>query len=189
MPVGDGETVRMALDALVQGLRVFASPTGARASILLMTGGIVVLGFLFLAFLFRSAIVGDIASAAHGRALHPRVMLPPESSAAGPPRAAPHDFAAGRAAGRASRPSLDGVFRLLADEGDPARLLRSDATRKVVRVYGASSSCERVRGVLAGGFESLTGKLAKVEETECRARGAPWCEFEVRHAVMLRVVR
>ena len=37
MAIGDGAIVRAALDALVTLLRTFASPTGARGSVLLMT--------------------------------------------------------------------------------------------------------------------------------------------------------
>jgi hypothetical protein len=196
---GDGSLVRAALDALVAVLRHFASPTGARGSVLMMMGGLVVLGFLFLAFVFRSAIVGDLAPlSASGRAPLPRARLPGESlraSEGGPAKRGGklHSFRDARtAARRSSAATVDAVMEALVDDGDDARILESDATRKRVRLYACAScdeerpDCDRERGLLAGGFESLTGQLAKVEEVACRRRGDPHCEFEVRHQVMVR---
>lgn len=192
---GDGTVVRSVLGALVGFLRDFASPTGSRGSILLMAGGLVVLGFLFLAFLFRSAIVGDLAPVANARAPIPRVALPPRPGAEGAP-AKPlgpsADFTAGREAGRGASSGLDGVFDVLRAQGSEARILESGALRKRVRLYRCAScaagaarkrgGCDHERGILAGGFEALTGELAKVHETACAAMGAEHCEFEVQHA-------
>lgn len=189
MAIGDGEIVRVVLDAMVAFLRGFASPTGARGSVLLMTGGLVVLGFLFLAFLFRSAIVGDLAPIANANRPLARALLPPRWSPGAAPAAASGDeFSRARALARKAHPTLDGVFALLAKEGAQVRVMQSGATRKLVRVYASALPCERVRGLLAGGFESLTGELAKVDEVHCRAMGSSCCEFDVRHAVVLRMI-
>ncbi|MFA5862336.1 MAG: V4R domain-containing protein [Candidatus Thermoplasmatota archaeon] len=197
MAVGDGAFVRAILDAVVEFLRHFASPTGARGSVLLMKGGLVVLGFLFLAFVFRSAIVGDLAPTANGRTPLPRSRLPWESLWTTPARgqSVARDFTAARQAGRASpAPTLDAVIEMVLDQGNDARIIESDATRKRVRFYQCAScgtvggaDCERERGLLAGGFEALTGCLAKVEETACRRRGAAYCEFEVKHQALVQV--
>ena len=200
MALGDGAVVRAVLDALVEFLGRFASPTGARGSILLMTGGLVVLGFLFLAFTFRSAIVGDVASTANGRGRMPRVKDPPTGTVVVARVQSPipdaEAFADGRLHGRKPRADLDLALEALAQSGSDARILESNATRKRVRLYrcgscangDAGEGCERERGFLAGAFETLTGQLAKVEEVACASKGAPYCEFEVRHAVMIRVV-
>ena len=201
MAFGDGTIVRQVLGAVVGFLRDFAAPTGSRGSILLMAGGLVVLGFLFLAFLFRSAIVGDLAPVANARAPIPRVALPPRPGAdAAPTTAKPlprtADFTSGRERGREATEGLDGVFEVLRAQGTEARILESGALRKRVRVYrcascaaGVSSQrggCDHERGILAGGFEALTGELAKVHETACAAHGADHCEFEVHHAPLRR---
>lgn len=200
MALGDGAVVRAVLDALVEFLGRFASPTGARGSILLMSGGLVVLGFLFLAFTFRSAIVGDLAPTANGRARMPRVKDPPTGTVLVAPVQLPAPdadaFGDGRLHGRRPRRDLDEAMEALAQIGSDARVLESNATRKRVRLYrcgscaagDASVGCERERGFLAGVFEALTGQLAKVEEVACAAKGAPYCEFEVRHAVIMRVI-
>jgi hypothetical protein len=196
---GDGAVVRSVLGAIVGFLRDFASPTGSRGSILLMAGGLVVLGFLFLAFLFRSAIVGDLAPVANARAPIPRVALPPRPGAEpGKPLRAGLDFGAGRETGRGAAEGVDSVFDVLRSQGSEARILESGALRKRVRLYGCAScaaglaskrgGCDHERGILAGGFEALTGELAKVHETACVAAGADHCEFEVQHAP-LRSVR
>jgi hypothetical protein len=200
---GDGTIVRSVLGAVVGFLRDFASPTGSRGSILLMAGGLVVLGFLFLAFLFRSAIVGDLAPVANARAPIPRILLPPRPGAdtAAPAPAKPRagaDFTAGRETGRGAALGIDSVFEVLRAQGSEARILESGALRKRVRIYACAScaagvsskrgGCDHERGILAGGFESLTGELAKVHETACVAAGADHCEFEVQHAP-LRSVR
>ena len=213
MTFGDGAIVRKVLGAFVSFLHDFAAPTGARGSILFMAGGLVVLGFLFLAFLFRSAIVGDLAPVANARAPIPRVALPPhadapvtpkpaakpaaKAAAAAPAKTAaapgPADFTTGRKQGREGAEALDGVFDVLRAQGSEARILESGALRKRIRVYrcascasGRPGGCEHERGILAGGFEALTGDLAKVHETACKAAGAPYCEFEVQHAPLRR---
>lgn len=201
MVLGDGAFVRVILDALVDFLHRFASPTGARGSILMMSGGLVVLGFLFLTFTFRSAIVGDLAPVANARAPIPRVHLPPTGRVLVSPVQAPlHDmdaFGDGRILGRKPRSGIDAHFEALEQLGCVLRMTEGGATRKRVRLYRCPScadgegahGCERERGFLAGAFEAMTGQLAKVEEVECASRGAAYCEFEVRHAVLLRVVR
>lgn len=198
MAIGDGAFVRAVLDGIVTFLRHFASPTGARGSVLLMTGGLVVLGFLFLAFVFRSAIVGDLAPAANGRAPLPRTRLPGESARLAPPRrqAPARDFRAARQAGRgAPAPTLDAVIETLMDHGSDPRVIDSAATLKRIRFYrcasctgGQAADCDRERGLLAGGFEALTGQLAKVEESACVRKGAPYCEFEVKHNALVRLM-
>lgn len=200
MALGDGAVVRSMLEAVLDFLRRFASPTGARGSILLMTGGLVVLGFLFLVFTFRSAVVGDLAPSANGRAPLPRVKEPPTGRVAVGTRAAPvadaDAFPDGRLLGRKPRRDLDEALDALCALGSEARVLESGATRKRVRLYRCAScasgegahGCERERGFLAGAFEAITGQLAKVEEVACASRGHPYCEFEVRHAVVLRVM-
>ena len=200
MALGDGAVVRAVLEAIVDFLGRFASPTGARGSILLMTGGLVVLGFLFLVFTFRSAVVGDLAPVANARAPLPRVKEPPPGqpvvAKAPAPVANADAFGDGRLLGRKPRRNLDEALDALDAMGSEARILESGATRKRIRLYRCAScasgegahGCEQERGFLAGAFEGLTGKLAKVEETQCASRGAPYCEFEVRHAVILRVV-
>lgn len=201
MTFGDGSIVRQFLGAIVAFLRDFAAPTGARGSILLMAGGLVVLGFLFLAFLFRSAIVGDLAPVANARAPIPRISLPPRPDAEPAPSAAKArpvaDFPTGRKQGREGAAGLDGIFDVLRAQGCEARILESGGMRKRVRLYRCAScaagvskragGCEQERGILAGGFESLTGELAKVHETACMAGGAPYCEFEVQHAPLRTV--
>lgn len=201
MAVGDGAGVRALLDVLVELLRRFASPTGARASILLMTGGLVVLGFLFLTFTFRSAIVGDVAPVANARAPIPRSKVPPTGRPAVARVAAPvldsHAFSDGRILGRKDRRDVDAHLDALAQLGADPRVIESGATRKLVRLYRCGScaagdgagGCERERGFLAGAFEAITGQLAKVDEVQCASRGGAYCEFEVRHAVVLRVMR
>lgn len=192
MVVGDGAIVRAGLAAVLDFLHRFAAPTGERGSILLMSGGLIVLGFLFIAFLFRSAIVGDLAPVANGRAPTPRARLPPRTDVPlAPTRPLPRDpFAAGREAGRAAEPALDLALDKLQALGADARIIQSSVQWKRVRLYrclscqhGASADgCEHERGLLAGAFESLSGDLVKVHETRCHGRGEPFCEFEIRHA-------
>ena len=200
MALGDGAFVRAALEAIIDFLGRFASPTGARGSILLMTGGLVVLGFLFLVFTFRSAVVGDLAPIANARAPLPRVKDPPSGRVVVAQVAAPvpdgDAFGDGRLLGRKPRGNVDEALDALAALGSDARILESDATRKRIRLYRCAScangdgahGCERERGFLAGTYEAMTGQLAKVDEVLCASRGDPYCEFEVRHAVLLRVV-
>ena len=197
MAVGDGSMVRAGLDAVLDLLHKFAAPTGERGSILLMSGGLIVLGFLFLAFLFRSAIVGDLAPVANARLPAPRAILPPLSQPVVALRTIPANaFDAGREAGRTSSPLIDRAFEQLRKNGVDARILQSNMHWKHVRVYACAScarehnapGCEFERGLLAGSFESMTGDLAKVHETACAARGDPFCEFEVRHAPVMEVV-
>lgn len=195
MAVGDGSFVRAGLDALLGVLHKFAAPTGERGSILLMSGGLIVLGFLFLAFLFRSAIVGDLAPVANGRIAAPRALLPP--SASDPPlarRAIPSEaFDAGRELGRKGGGVVDRGFEQLRTNGVDARILQSNMHWKHIRLYDCAScaqresarGCEFERGLLAGMFESMSGDLAKVHETACAARGDAYCEFEIRHARLL----
>ena len=206
MAFGDGAIVREVLGAIVGFLRDFAAPTGSRGSILLMAGGLVVLGFLFLAFLFRSAIVGDLAPVANARAPIPRVALPPRPGHEGAAPPAPMgakplakgaDFTSGRERGREATEGLDGIFEVLRAQGTEARILESGALRKRVYVYRCAScasgvsrqrgGCDHERGILAGGFEALTGELAKVHETACASAGADHCEFEVHHAPLRRL--
>ena len=184
---GDGTVVRAVLDALLDALHRVAQPTGARGSVLLMTGGLIVLGFLFVSFLFRSAIVGDLATSAHTRVGTPNALLP---DATRPARARPIGFEAARERGREARGSFDATLDALRAHGLDARVVRSGADWKVVRAYACAScdadesvlGCEHERGLLAGAFETLTGGLAKAHEVACRRDGAPHCEFEVRHA-------
>lgn len=161
-----------------------------------MTGGLVVLGFLLLAFVFRSAIVGDLAPIANARAPTPRARLPPPPASARVPvrPLPPKPFAAGREAGRGAPPTLEGAFETLLMHGADARLLESDGARKRVRLYQCltcqhgrhAGGCEHERGLLAGAFEAMTGDLAIAEEVACRGRGDEHCEFEVRHAPLRR---
>lgn len=163
-----------------------------------MSGGLIVLGFLFLAFLFRSAIVGDLAPVANARAPTPRALLPPPPApASAPVRALPgRPFDAGREAARAGGWSLDRALDAFRENGVDPRVMQSAAHWKRVRLYRcltcaharAGSGCEYERGLLAGAFEALTGDLAKVHETTCAGAGAPFCEFEVRHAPLLEAV-
>lgn len=189
---GDGAIIRAGLDALLDLLGKFAAPTGERGSVLLMSGGLIVLGFLFLAFLFRSAIVGDLAPVANARAPTPRILPPPRDTRAPlAARAIPQRaFDAGRSAGRGAEPALDAAFDHLREQGADARVLQSNAHWKRVRIYRCSScqhgvrECEYERGLLAGAFERITGELAKVHESACAAQGAAFCEFDVRHAAI-----
>lgn len=188
--------MRAGLDQIVEFLRLFASPTGARASVLMMTGGLVVLGFLFLVFVFRSTIVGDIAPRANGRRIMARARLPLPAPLA-PTRGAPErpSFQSARQLGRSAKPTLDSVFETFLKNGVDARIIQSQATWKRIRVYRCPScaaeldACESERGLIAGAFETLTSQLAKVEETACVAHGAAYCEFDVRHATLVRVMR
>lgn len=192
MVLGDGAIVRAGLDAILELLRNVAQPTGARASVLMMSGGLIVLGFLFLAFLFRSAIVGDLAPVANARAPTPRAALPPRADRVAPARSLPRGaFHAGRSIGRdATR--LDAAFDLLRTQGVEARILQSNEHWKLVRLYRCltcaheanARGCEFERGLIAGAFEALTGDVVKVHETACRTAGFQHCEFEVRHAVL-----
>lgn len=196
MVVGDGAIIRAGLDALLDVLHKFAAPTGERGSVLLMSGGLIVLGFLFLAFLFRSAIVGDLAPVANARLPAPRVVLPPTSPPLVQLELPPRPFESGREAGRAASPVVDRAFEHVAKHGADARIVQSSANWKRVRVYGCTTcaskrgrrGCEYERGLLAGAFEALTGDLAKVHEIACASRGDPHCEFEVRHAALPEVV-
>ena len=197
MAVGDGSMVRAGLDAVLDLLHKFAAPTGERGSVLLMSGGLIVLGFLFLAFLFRSAIVGDLAPVANARLPTPRAILPPMSEPVVALRSIPPDaFDAGREAGRTSSPLIDRAFEQLRKNGVDARILQSNMHWKLVRAYACAScaqgeharGCEFERGLLAGAFESMTGDLAKVHETACAARGDAYCEFEIRHARILEAI-
>jgi len=195
--LGDGSFVRAGLTGLVDFLHRYAAPTGARGSVLLMTGGLVVLGFLFTAFLFRSTIVGDLAPVANARRPLPRAILPGEKRRvdAPTPGVSPVPFEAARKLGHESGGSLDEAFDALALMGVEARILQSPATGKIVRLYRCAScasgqppiGCEHERGLLAGAFERVTGDLAKVHERACAAQGAPYCEFEVHHAPLVRL--
>jgi predicted hydrocarbon binding protein len=194
--LGDGSFVRDGLAAVVDFLHRYAAPTGARGSVMLMAGGLLVLAFLFTAFLFRSAIVGDLAPVANARRPLPRARLPGERprgviEARGAP---PVRFDAARRLGHEAATGLDEAFEEMAALGVDARIVQSRSTWKVVRVHRCASceagvaeaGCENERGLLAGVFERLTGDLAKVEEVACVAGGAAHCEFEIRHAALLR---
>ncbi|HWH09129.1 MAG TPA: 4-vinyl reductase, partial [Candidatus Thermoplasmatota archaeon] len=151
-------------------------------------------------FTFRSAVVGDLAPIANARAPLPRVKEPPAGrvvvAQAPAPVADADAFGDGRLLGRKPRADVDEALDALAALGSEARILESDATRKRIRLYRCAScasgegvhGCERERGYLAGAFEALSGQLAKVDEVACASRGEPYCEFEVRHALVLRVV-
>lgn len=192
MAIGDGAVVRAALDALLSALHRVAQPTGARGSVLLMTGGLIVLGFLFMSFLFRSAIVGDLASSAHARAPSPRALMPDARPIA---RARPLPFEAAREKGRSSPRALDAALDHVRVEGADARVIRSGVDWKIVRLFSCSScnagangaGCEHERGLIAGAFEAVAGDLAKVHEIACVSQGARHCEFEVRHAPIVAV--
>lgn len=121
--------------------------------------------FLFLALLFRSAIVGDLAPVANPRRPLPRARLPPSGAAMRArqtPRPAPtasakrDEFSVARALARKAHPTLDGAFALLAHEDADARVMQSAAMHELVRVYASRVPC---------------------------------CEFEVRHSVLVRAVR
>lgn len=190
----------------MRALHVVAAPTGTRGSILLMTGGLIVLGFLFLALLFRSSIVGDLAPVANARAPTPRVILPP-TLALPPSRALPgRPFERGRELGREAERRLDAALDHLRAQGADARLLRSGPATKHVRLYACVTcasvegkprpagsprtpphGCEFERGLLAGAFESLTAELATVQETSCAREGAAHCEFTIHHTPPLEV--
>ena len=186
--------MRAALEALVGFLKRFAAPTGARGSVLFMWGGLIIIGFLFLTFLFRSAIVGDLAPVANGRTPIPRALLPGKPAPGGVPALVPPAgkgarFEAGRAAARDVEGGLDQALATLHASGFDARILLSGRESKRLRAYRCPAcaaegegACEYARGLLAGAFEAVTGELAKVEETACRREGAPHCEFEGRHA-------
>lgn len=182
--------VRAGLELLLDALHQIAQPTGTRGSILLMSGGLIVIGFLFLALLFRSAIVGDLAPVANARAPVPRVALPP----IGPRRAVAtpahaRSFDEGRERGRKVKGPLDVALESLREHGLEVRLLHSGEMVKRVRLYGCgscgrASSCEFERGLLAGAFETLTKAPTRIHETRCAMSGAQHCEFEVHHAAM-----
>lgn len=194
LALGDGAIVRAFLEGLVDFLHRFASPTGARGSILLMSGGLIVLGFLFLALLFRSAVVGDLAPVANARAPIPRVHLPgrapPPKRAIAPPPPGARGFDAARAAGASAGSTLDEALDALRSAGLDARVVQSHASWKRLRLYRCGScdaqagDCERERGLLAGVFEGLTGQPVQVEEGSCRGAGFPACEFDVRHGAL-----
>lgn len=208
MVVGDGTIVRAALDALLGLLRNFAAPTGTRGSILLMSGGLIVLGFLFLAFLFRSAIVGDLAPVSNARVATPRSMLPSATASlvTVTPQIPAHAFDRGRDIGAKAPSTFDGAFDALRGHGVDARIMQSNGTWKRVRVYRCVSclasqrgtrewspipqaeGCEFERGLLAGALEAVTGDLVKAHETSCVARGDPYCEFDLRHVPVAEVV-
>lgn len=194
--IGDGAIVRAALEALVEFLKRFAAPTGTRGSVLFMWGGLIIIGFLFLTFLFRSAIVGDLAPVANARTPAPRVLLPgapPPANAEAIPapsgKRMRDPFDAGRLAGHdAGARTLDAALGAMHALGLDGRIIGSGPERKRFRAYACIScakgddTCEFERGLLAGTFETLGGKLAKVEEVACRRRGDAHCEFEIRHA-------
>lgn len=189
MVVGDGSLVRRSLDALVEFLRIFAQPTGARGSVVLMSGGLILLGFLFLAFVFRSAIVGDLAPIAHARPASPRAKLPPALAPRDPTRrGTPRAFEDGRDVGRGVPVALDDALDALRAQGLDARVLQTRDGWKRVRAYRcgtcdlAEARCDFERGLLAGAFETLSGDIPTVRETTCRSAGGLHCEFEVRHA-------
>lgn len=152
-----------------------------------MTGGLIVLGSLFLSFVFRSAIVGDLASAALARPPTQRAMLPGTTTA---PSALVRDFEAARERGRAAPARLDDALDHVRTQGVDARIVGSSAERKHVRVYGCAScargenelGCDHERGLLAGAFEAIGAELARVHETVCQRDGDAYCEFEVKHA-------
>lgn len=150
-----------------------------------MSGGLVVLGFLFLTFIFRSAIVGDIAATANERAPPPRARLPPESS---PPRlryAEADPFTSARQLGRKAEPDIDGALEAMGPLGlGEPRLLQVGPDWSHVRVYAqGAGACDGARGYLVGAFERIAGPPAKADEVACRSRGDKWCEFVVRHPV------
>ena len=199
MAFGDGEYIRTLLSAMLDVLHKFAAPTGTRGSVLLMAGGLVVLGFLFIAFVFRSAIVGDLAPVANARSPIPRVLLPPER--AQPLASVPLEratrrgedaFTTARAAARRAGPGLDAALDQLRGAGFDVRILHSDASSKLLRAYacpsclqsGDAPGCEHERGLLAGAFESATGAHAKVHEVACARAGAAHCEFVVEHGAL-----
>lgn len=200
--VGDGAFVRAALEGLIEVLKRFAAPTGARGSVLFMWGGLIIIGFLFITFLFRSAIVGDLAPVANARSPAPRVVLPGNRPPAGardlllPPQR-DRTFERGRAVGRDAGTRLDQALAALHAAGFDVRITLSGPQHKRIRAYrcpdgcgagGSVGSCEYARGLLVGAFEAVTGDVAKVEEIACSGAGAGHCEFDVRHAPLVQVV-
>lgn len=196
--LGDGALVRAALEALIDFLKNFAAPTGARGSVLFMWGGLIIIGFLFLTFLFRSAIVGDLAPIANARAPVPRTLLPGQPAPTSPARVNATrrgGFDMGRAASRDAVGTIDQTLAALSEAGLEVRVLQSRSGWKRLRAYacrscdtGDADDCEYERGLIAGAFEALSlGAVAKVDEVVCRRAGASHCEFEVEHARLVEV--
>lgn len=186
LPVGDGAIARAFLDLLVDFLRNYAGPTGARGSILLMAGGLVVLGFLFMIFIFRSAVVGDLASTSNQRGRAPSALMPPRQAPLRIAVGATDAFGEGRQMARQATGGLDEMLGAMTGLGLGApRILRARAENMHLRVYAegdaGGATCEQVRGYLVGALESLLGAPVKVDESACRASGAAHCEFMVRH--------
>lgn len=167
-------------------LRNYAGPTGARGSILLMAGGLVVLGFLFMIFIFRSAVVGDLAPVANQRDRPPAVLMPPEQPPMRIAVRAEDPFAEGRQMARRTTGGLEEALDGMASFGlGEPRILRARSDWMHVRVYAdgdaGGTTCEHVRGYLVGALERVVGAPVKVDESACRASGAPACEFVARH--------
>lgn len=154
-----------------------------------MSGGLVILGFLFMTFLFRSAVVGDVASEAHRRARTPSVVMPPARPPALSGAATGAPFDEGRARGRDAPPELDAALAQMPGLGfGDARILQARGEAMHVRIYASGpTACEHVRGYLVGSLERMYGAPVKVDETSCRDHGALHCEFLARHP--LREVR
>jgi hypothetical protein len=148
-----------------------------------MSGGLVVLGFLFLTFIFRSAIVGDLAPTANERGAPPTARMPPVE----PPYVrvpASHDeFSAARQLARKAPRSLDAALETMGAQGlGEPRILQATAESTRIRVYARGhGGCDAMRGYLVGAFEGLVGAPVKADEVACRRTGEPDCEFLLRH--------
>lgn len=150
----------------------------------MMSGGLVVLGFLFLIFIFRSAIVGDLAPTAHQRGPPPRAKMPPATpplvKQAGSGEAA---FSGARQLGRKAEPNLDTALNAmpLLGFGDP-RILDATPEWMRVRVYAnGQPACDAARGYLVGVLERAIGGPVKADEVECRHANTGHCDFVIRH--------
>ena len=75
-----------------------------------------------------------------------------------------------------------GQFRLVDFAADGRRLVvevQSSAFAEAFSRNASSSVCHLIRGVLGGLLSGLSGAEVRSAETNCLARGDPWCRFEV----------
>lgn len=161
-----------------------------------------VLNLVFLVWLFglvtlplwlypvgrRGARVRERLEAPHR---HPRPATSTSPSRLVRPWAPQRAFLDGLSASSGERPRrLDEIPRLLADRheiiGDLEEQPAADVAYRVnllelangQRVPGGAV-CAYDRGVVTGLFSALARTPVEVKETSCRARGAPWCTFDV----------
>lgn len=168
------------------------------ASLFLIVGGLVMLGLVVVLVVLRSFFpAGTPSKGLSQDRVDTRLEATPglAASEAQQPPIQPRGEAldAGRRLVRRHRAaSLDEILETAHEQGlGEARFLRLLEDRSVIRFYhcsecggerAANPGCHRNAGFLEASLSRFYNAAGRVQELQCRARGDPACEFEVRYA-------